>query len=209
MPRVRVKVCGITNDEDALLSVQHGADALGFIFAESPRRIDVLSARRIISRLPPFVARVGVFQDQSLQEVIEIMNSASLSHAQLHGAESLDYTRQLGRRAIKVFHVTGPEVLEEMRRFQLKTFMLDIPKGQPASILDYSGIARVAAGEGHLIISGNLTPENVKEAIIRVRPFAVDVARGVEESLGKKSEAKLERFFQQVREAEYDLPAAG
>ncbi|MBI3950370.1 MAG: phosphoribosylanthranilate isomerase [Acidobacteria bacterium] len=208
MLRIRVKVCGITNYEDALLAVHHGADALGFIFAESPRRVDVPTAGKIVGQLPPFVAKVGVFKDRVLSEVIEIMNDVGLSHAQLHGSETVEYTKQLGRRAIKVFHVTGPAVLEEMRRFQLPTAMLDVPKGQSASILDFIEIAARAAEPGHLIISGELTPENVREAIIRIRPFAVDVARGVEEAPGKKSEAKLERFFQQVREAEYDLQSA-
>lgn len=209
MLRARVKVCGITNQADALLAVRCGADALGFIFAESPRRIDVPTARRIISYLPPFVARVGVFRNQPLSQVIEIMNDAGLTYAQLHGSESREYTKQLGHRGIKVFHLTGPEVLGDIRKFDLDTFMLDVPKDQSFTILDQMEIVRQAAGEGHLILAGKLTPENVKDAIIAVRPFAVDVASGVEAYPGKKSEAKLERFFQQVREAENDLPAAG
>jgi phosphoribosylanthranilate isomerase len=209
MPRVRIKVCGITNYEDAELAVRHGADALGFIFTDSPRRVAVPTARRIISRLPPFVASVGVFKNQNLSEVIEIMNYACLSYAQLHGSESPEYARQLGRRVIKVFQVTGPEVLEDIRKFNLETFMLDIPKNQSAGILDCVEMARLAAQDGHLILSGKLAPENVKEAIIKVHPFAVDVARGVEEFPGKKSEKRLESFFQSVREAENDLQAAG
>jgi len=192
-----------------MLAVRQGADALGFIFARSPRRIDVPTARRIISRLPPFVAKVGVFRNQTLSKVIEIMNYACLSHAQLHGSESLEYTRQLGHRVIKVFQITGPEVLEEIRKFRLDTFMLDVPKDDSTSVLDYIETAQQAVGEGHLILAGKLTPENVREAIIKIRPFAVDVASGVEEYPGKKSEAKLNRFFQCVREAEYELHAAG
>lgn len=209
MPRIRVKVCGITNQEDAQLAVRCGADALGFIFAESPRRVDVPTARRIISHLPPFVARVGVFRNQPLSWVMEIMNDIGLTHAQLHGSESQEYTRQLGQRGIKVFSLTGPEILRDIKLFRLDTFMLDIPKDHSSTILDYVEIAKLAAGEGHLILAGRLTPENVKDVIMAVRPFAVDVASGVEAYPGKKSQAKLERFFEQVREAEHDLPPAG
>lgn len=207
MERVRIKVCGITNREDARLAVRLGADALGFIFTESPRRIDVPTARRIIRQLPPFVVTVGVFKDQTLSEVIETMNYVGLSYAQLHGSESPEYARRLGRRAIKVFLINGTKTREEIERYNLNTIMLDMPKGSVGTILEYADVARQLVGTSHLILAGGLTPENVGEVILRIRPFAVDVASGVESYPGKKSAAKLERFIRAVREVEHVLRA--
>jgi len=205
MRRVRVKICGITNLEDALMAAELGADALGFIFAPSPRRIDLVTARKIVSQLPPFVAKIGVFKDESLDTVLEVMNYVGLEFAQLHGSETPESVQSLGRRAIKVFLATGPEVLDEIKRFKPSTFMLDLPKDATGSILDRWEIGRAAATHGRLILAGKLTPENVKEAIVNINPFAVDVARGVEEYPGKKSKTKIEAFFHNVREAEREI----
>jgi phosphoribosylanthranilate isomerase len=205
MKRIRVKVCGITNLDDALMAAEMGADALGFIFTRSPRRTDLITARKIVGGLPPFITKIGVFKDESLDKMIEAMNYVGLEFAQLHGEEKPESIQTLGRRAIKVFLATGPEVVEQIRRLKPATFMLDLPKDDPASIVDKKDIARAAAAHGRLILAGKLSPENVKEAIVQITPFAVDVARGVEESPGKKSRDKLEAFFQQVREAEREL----
>jgi phosphoribosylanthranilate isomerase len=205
MRRIRVKICGITNLEDAMMAAALGADALGFIFTPSPRRVDLATARRIVGSLPPFITKIGVFKDESIDRVLEVMNYVGLEFAQLHGAETPESLQPLGRRAIKVFHVTGPEVLDQIKRFQPKTFMLDLPKDYAGSILDQGDIVRAAAMQGRLILAGRLAPDNVKEAIINLEPFAVDVARGVEEYPGKKSRAMMEAFFERVREAEREI----
>jgi phosphoribosylanthranilate isomerase len=205
MKRVRVKICGITNLEDALMAAELGADALGFIFTSSPRRVDLATARKIVSGLPPFITKIGVFKDESLDRVIEVMNYVGLEFAQLHGSETPESLQTLGRRAIKVFLATGPEVLNQIKRFKPSTFMLDLPKDDPGSILDKQDIARAAATQGRLILAGKLTPENVKEAIVNINPFAVDVARGIEEYPGKKSKVRMEEFFHRVREAEREI----
>lgn len=203
--RIRVKVCGITNEADARLAVQYGADAIGFIFAPSPRQITVATARAIAQNLPPWVARVGVFQDHTLDEVEQVMDQVGLTHAQLHGSESPDFVHRLNGRAVKVFRLSEANLVEEIRRYACHTIMLDLAKHESAHIISFIEVARAVAAHYNVILAGGLTPDCVKQVIVQAKPYAVDVARGVEARPGEKDQVKMERFFQQVREAEHEL----
>ena len=201
---VKVKICGITNLENALAAIEEGADALGFVFfARSPRQVTPELAAAIITRLPPFVAKVGVFVDEKLERVKEITGICSLDYAQLHGSESPDYCQALGQqRAIKAFRVKGESILEQLSAYKVAAILLDSYNpdmfGGTGRAFNWEIAAR-AARSNCVILSGGLTPQNVAEAINKVNPYAVDVSSGVEASPGKKDHAKLKAFIQAAK----------
>lgn len=201
---VRVKVCGITSLEDGLAAIECGADALGFIFAPSPRKLAPEAAAAIISCLPPLVSRIGVFLDHPLDDVRTIMQFCGLDMAQLHGSESPDFCRALGPRVIKSFRVRDRLVLHEMARYTASAYLMDTYRpglpGGTGETFDWS-IAREAASLDTVILSGGLNPQNVAAAIAAVYPFAVDVCSGVESSPGIKDYVKLKSFVAAVRQA--------
>lgn len=205
---VRIKICGITNSGDALLAAQLGAHALGFIFYQkSPRYVTPDKARRIIGQLPPLVATVGVFVDEDAAAVREIASLAGLDWIQLHGGESPDYCRSLGRRVIKGFRVRGEEIFAQLTAYQgaAQAFLLDAYKpgtpGGTGGTFDWE-IGRQVGKCGPVILAGGLTPENVADAIRTVRPAAVDVASGVEAAPGRKDPEKLKAFIETVKRVE-------
>jgi phosphoribosylanthranilate isomerase len=205
---VRIKICGITNLEDALLAAELGADALGFIFyPKSPRKVAPEAARAIIAQLPPFVASVGVFVDEDAASVQELATRVGLDWVQLHGQESPDYCRNLGRRVIKGFRIKDEKSLMELEPYRdvVQAFLLDTyRKGQvggTGEIFDWR-LARETKKYGPIILAGGLTPENVAQAITIVEPQAVDAASGTEASPGKKDPAKLKAFFQAIKAIE-------
>ena len=195
---VRVKVCGITNTKDALAAVDMGADALGFVFAPSPRQVTRQQVTQIVLELPPFVSKVGVFVDSSLQEVTETLETCGLDLAQLHGSESPDFCQALFPRAIKAFSVRDESVLALLPQYRVSAYLLDAYhqalKGGTGHTFDWE-IARKAGQHGLLILSGGLSPANVREAITQVQPFAVDVSSGVESRPGLKDHDKLRAFL--------------
>ena len=220
MARTRVKMCGITNRFDAEEGVLAGVDALGFIFAEaSPRYVSPELARGIISELPPFVDCVGVFVDHDLQEVADIIVSCGLSHAQLHGNEDPEYCARLASSAapckvIKAFRVggeTGADLFvpyeDVVQGFLLDTYSKGIAGGTGVSF-DWQIIDRLRL-QLPLILAGGLGPENVREAITQVQPFAVDVNSGVEWTPGMKKAEKVHAFMAQVRLADQDKAVNG
>jgi phosphoribosylanthranilate isomerase len=202
---VRIKICGITNLEDALLAAELGADALGFIFyARSPRHVAPETAREIIAQLPPFVAAVGVFVDEASALVQELAARVGLDWVQLHGQESPEYCRNLGRKVIKGFRIQDEDSLRRLADYQgaAQAMLLDTYKkgqaGGTGEIFDWH-LARKAKKYGQIILAGGLTPENVAQAIATAGPAAVDVASGTEAAPGKKDPAKLRAFFEAVR----------
>jgi len=208
---VRVKICGITNEEDALAAVDCGASALGFVFAPSPRRMGVAAVRDIIATVPPFVTKVGVFVDADLAEVRETMSLCSLDLAQLHGGESPDCCAALFPRAIKVFTTATLPSAGEIARYRAAALMLDREKGTARGSEEDSrlwSLARDIAAFGPVILAGGLTPENVCRAIEAARPYAVDVSSGIESEPGRKDHGKLRGFIAAVREADH-LSAPG
>ena len=199
---VRIKICGITNLEDALLAAELGADALGFIFyAKSPRKVDAEIARSIIAQLPPFVAAVGVFVDEDTTVVRELSANVGLDWVQLHGQESPDYCRSLGRKVIKAFRIQDGHSLRRLADYQgaVQALLLDTYKkgqaGGTGEIFDWH-LARKAKKYGPIILAGGLTAENVAQAIATAGPEAVDAASGTEAAPGKKDPAKLRAFVE-------------
>jgi len=200
----RIKVCGVTSLEDALLAVGLGADAVGFVFAPSPRRVSPEAVRDIVAHLPPLVTKVGVFVNAPLNEIREIMEYCGLDLAQLHGEEPPELCAALFPRAIKAFRVKDESVLDLIPRYRAPAFLLEgyssAGYGGVGCGFDWS-LARRASSLGRLILSGGLNPENVARAVREVRPYAVDVSSGVEREPGKKSPEKLRAFILACREA--------
>ena len=199
---VRIKICGITNLEDALLAAELGADALGFIFhVQSPRKVDAEAARAIIAQLPPFVAAVGVFVDEDTAVVRELSANVGLDWVQLHGQESPDYCRSLGRKVIKAFRIQDEGSLRRLADYRgaAQAMLLDTYKkgqaGGTGEIFDWH-LARKAKQYGTIILAGGLTAENVAQAIATAGPAAVDAASGTEAAPGKKDPAKLRAFVE-------------
>lgn len=198
----RIKICGITNLEDALLASELGADVLGFVFAKSPRRIEPEQVKDIISALPPFIGRVGVFVNERPEVIERIFSFCNLSAVQLHGDEGPEYVKSLSIPAIKAFRVRDVTSLEQIRTFEPSFFLLDAydagQRGGTGLTFDWN-IARQASDIGHLILSGGLNSDNVKSALDQVHPYAVDVSSGVEDRPGKKDKRKLTQFIQEVK----------
>src|SRR3989339_1366598 len=196
---MRVKICGITNNEDAHAAVEYGADALGFVFAKSPRQITKEQARDIIAELPPFVSPVGVFVDEKADKIKEVCDFGGIHTVQLHGSESPLYLNDLeGYTLIKAFRVKEEDDLKPLANYRPHAFLLDsYVKGSPGGtgVPFKWEIARQAHKYGAIILSGGLTPENVREAIRVVKPYAVDVSSGVESSPGKKDMLLVKRFI--------------
>jgi phosphoribosylanthranilate isomerase len=204
---VKVKVCGITNAEDASAAVEAGADALGFIFYEhSPRYVVPAVASRIIAELPPLVLPVGVFVNEGMATVRSIMDTCGLAMAQLHGDESASYCRELSRPAMKALRLKDRGSLLALAEYQgrggVRGFVLDsfseIAYGGTGQVTDWTLAAEVAKSTP-ILLAGGLTPDNVAQAVRTVRPYGVDVSSGVESAPGKKEHAKLRAFVEAVR----------
>ncbi len=193
----RVKICGITNREDALAACGLGAHALGFVLAESPRRISPERAREIIAMLPPLVATVGVFVDSPPEEVAELRRFCGLDWVQLHGSESEAEALALGPRVIKALRV-GPGREPDPLSYAgcallLDTYHPDAVGGTGLSF-DWS-LAQDIAAQRPVILAGGLNPSNVAQAIAQVKPFAVDVSSGVEIEKGIKDHELIASFI--------------
>ncbi|HEY9558261.1 MAG TPA: phosphoribosylanthranilate isomerase [Acidimicrobiales bacterium] len=199
-----VKICGITSEEDALLAVAMGADAVGFNFVPSSKRfLAVGRAADIVKRLPPEILTVGIFRNESRERVVELTHQAGLRAAQLHGHESAEDSRWVRERVpvlIKVFP-GGDPALADVASYGADLVMLDSASPGSGEVFDWS-LAEGAPSGIRLVLAGGLTPENVGEAIDRVRPWGVDVASGVESAPGVKNPSKVRRFVNAAREAE-------
>jgi phosphoribosylanthranilate isomerase len=199
---VFVKICGITTEEDGLLAVAMGADAVGFVFAPSPRQIAVDHARDIARRLPPEVLTVGVFRDDAPQRVVDLCHRAGLRVAQLHGRETAEDTAWVRARVgsvIKAFPA-GSAALEHVADYRADAVMVDSHAPGSGEVFDWS-LAEGAPLGKRFILAGGLTPANVAEAIERVRPWGVDVSTGVESSPGHKDPIKVRDFIRNARRA--------
>lgn len=192
-------MCGITNSEDAQAAIESGADALGFVFAKSPRRVTKEQARDIIKNLPPFVSFVGVFVDERVEVIQEIGDFCHIGTVQLHGNEPPSCLNHLeGYKIIKAFRVKEESDLLPLGDYQPHAFLLD---SYVKDVMGGTGvpfkwdIARTAHKYGAVILSGGLTPENIREAVRVVKPYAVDVSSGVESSPGKKDRLLMKRFI--------------
>ena len=201
---VRVKICGITNVGDALAAVRAGADALGFVFAPSPRRVSPTRARKIIRAIGPWVASVGVFVNEKPQRVRKIAAFCGLTAVQLHGDESADYARKLAPlKVIKAFRVSKRADLRRVGHYDADAFLFDAKVegsyGGTGKTFDW-GILKRRALRKPVILSGGLHPGNVRQAVRTLRPYGVDVSSGVEKAPGKKDAVKVRTLIRRAKE---------
>lgn len=199
----KVKICGITNLEDAMVAVEAGADALGFVFhPPSSRNITPDQAAGIIAQLPPFIQCIGLFVDRSQEMVNHIAEQCRLDLVQLHGDEPPTFCTGVKRRIIKAIRVKDKTSLDAMHSYQVSAFLLDawspLAHGGTGLTFDWE-LALAASGTGRIILAGGLTPENVVDAVRLVNPYAVDVSSGVEASAGKKDPEKVREFVKRAK----------
>ena len=203
---VKVKICGITNVEDARAAVEAGADLLGFVFAEqSPRCVTVEQAAEIARVVPPFVLRVGLFINAPTELVMEAMMRCGLQLLQFHGEETPEYCLQFGTMSMKAFRVKDAETIRTLPDFPTDAWLLDafVPgqRGGTGHSFNWDlAIEAVKLGKP-VFLAGGLTPENVAEAVRRVQPYGVDVSSGVESAPGKKDHAKVRAFIEAAKSA--------
>lgn len=224
-----IKICGITNHEDALMCANEGADYLGFIFARSPRSISVESAAQIVGKLPKSVTPVAVFVNENPSVINQTLNATGIRFAQLHGNESPEMASQVKAEIIKTFENLTKLSLERAARYKVFAFLVDMPKEETKQQKEQAAAKAEAEKRnppkkpkyfkpqkeeipkvefvneisklGKVFLSGNLTDKNVAELIAQTKPFAVDVARFTELIPGKKDPAKVRAFVQAVKGA--------
>ena len=204
---VKIKMCGITNVDDARVAVEAGADALGFVmYRKSPRFVEPAVVKAIVAGLPPFMLPVGVFVNEEPDRVRTLMDDCGLALAQLHGDETAPYCQDLGRPVLKALRLkdrgTFLALAEFSGRANVRGFLIDAfsdqAYGGTGQTVDW-GLAQEVAQSMPVVLAGGLTPVNVAEAIARVRPYGVDVSSGVELSPGKKDHKKVKDFIRAVR----------
>jgi phosphoribosylanthranilate isomerase len=196
---VKVKICGITNAEDAAVAAQAGADALGFVFFEkSPRHISIQQAAGISRGLPPAIVRVGVFVNPDEDLVLRAIGECALNVLQFHGEETPDYCLQFGLMSMKAFRVRDAASLDQLLSYKTDAWLLDAYSparyGGTGESFNWNLASEARKWGKPIFLAGGLTPENVSMAITQARPYAVDVSSGVEVSPGKKDYAKVRAF---------------
>lgn len=200
---LRVKVCGITNLQDALLAAELGADALGFVFHRpSPRYVSPEAAAEIIRQLPPFVWAVGVFVDAPRGEVAEVARRCGLHALQFHGQETPEYCRGWWPwRVIKALRVAGPEDLAAADRYRVDALLLDarVPGGPPGGTGRSFPWELARRVPGRVVLAGGLGPDNLERAVRLARPWGVDASSRLEAAPGRKDPELLRRFLQLAR----------
>lgn len=204
----RIKICGITRLDDALAAANAGADALGFVFySPSPRAIEIDQAKKICSSLPPFITKVGLFVNASSQEVFEAINILPLDLLQFHGDELPEYCEQFNKPWIKALRVNTTtnikkliELYQQAQGILLDAYVEGI-QGGTGSQFDWSLIP--SGLNKPIILAGGLTCDNIEQAILQVKPYAVDVSGGVEISKGIKDHNKIKVFIDKVKATSY------
>jgi phosphoribosylanthranilate isomerase len=195
---MKVKICGITNVETGLAAVEYGADALGFVFAESKRRISIEKAKEIIAHLPKEVFKVGVFVNETRESIETIASAVGLTHVQLHGDESASFSESLSLPVIKAISFQGNESLAALADLSNDFILLDSPKGKyrggNGKVFNWNEVNPHLLSSKKIILAGGLHADNVEEAIKIIRPFMVDVSSGVETE-GKKDLKKIQAFI--------------
>ncbi len=191
---VRIKVCGLTDPSEAKAVAEAGADAIGLVFAKSPRQIDPDRAREIVQNLPPMVQTVGVFVNESSEKIRQIIDYCGLDLVQLHGEETPEICEQLAPRVIKAWRIRTKADIQALLPYQevVKAFLLDAwsqsAHGGTGETFDWSiAIEAKKVLSRPIILAGGLKPENVAQAVKQVRPWGVDVSSGVENAPGEKN----------------------
>ncbi len=203
----RIKVCGVTNVDDALSAAELGAHAIGLIFAPSHRQIDVNTAAQIVRALPPFVITIGVFLNESLDTIRRTLDVVRPYAVQLHGDESPDFCASVGRPVIKRFNIAPDDTTTTLKtrisQYDVAGHLLD-PGAGDGRAFDWT----LAAGlSDRLILAGGLNPDNIADALRIASPSAVDVCSGVESEPGRKDRNKLHAFVQEIRHHDADTNA--
>lgn len=196
---MKVKICGITDIETGVAAAQYGADAIGFVFAESKRRVTTLQAQEIIAHLPKDVYKVGVFVNETRDEIEKIAASVGLTHIQLHGDETALFSESLSLPVIKSISFQGNESLKVLADFPSDFILLDSPKGKyrggNGTVFNWNEVNPHLINSQKVILAGGLHADNVEEAIKIIRPYMVDVSSGVETD-GKKDLSKIQTFIE-------------
>lgn len=202
---VKVKICGITNLQDASLAVELGVDALGFIFATSPRQVSPENAQSIIDSLPPFVQKVGVFVDGDMRSIQDIKDFCGLDVIQLHGDESPEFCRKLMPDTIKALRLKNASSLIPIRLYQgnVRALLLDTYreglKGGTGKPFEWTLALKAREFGIPLILSGGLGPSNIARAILTVRPYAIDVNSSIERRPGRKDPELMRQLMDKVK----------
>ncbi|WP_028392996.1 phosphoribosylanthranilate isomerase [Bacillus cihuensis] len=194
---MHVKICGLSTLEAAQTAIDSGADYLGFIFAESKRKVTPIKAREIISNLKGNAKKVGVFVNESVEEISRIAEYAGLDIIQLHGTESQEFASKLTLPVIKAITIHSIEDLKQVQEWETEYLLLDLPKNQIAPIrmtLNWEEMMGKLPYSNHIFLAGGLTPENVETAVKLIQPYAVDVSGGVETE-GTKDLIKINAFI--------------
>ena len=204
---IRVKICGITNAEDAACAVEAGAHALGFVFYEkSSRHVLMKTVANLCASLPPFVSKVGVFVNELERTIEKAVAECGLDTLQFHGDEPPVFCQKFLPKVVKAFRLRSRDDLRALSDYDVDAWLLDAYSGESRGGTGQSFDWNLAVEAGKLgrpiILSGGLTPDNVTEAIRKVRPFGVDVSSGVEKSPGQKDPVKIHAFLQACRETE-------
>ncbi|MFQ5597050.1 MAG: phosphoribosylanthranilate isomerase [Nitrospiria bacterium] len=208
---MHVKICGITNLEDALFAVSCGADAVGFVFApESPRFVSSDAVERIVSALPPFVTTVGVFTSGTIEEIRDMVDRCCIDRIQFHGAFPVETIHAFSHRAIPVIRVKDARSFEGFDPRSVRAFLLDTfdrhLAGGSGHVFNWD-LAQNLRERGKMILAGGLRPDNVQEAVRRVRPYGIDVSSGVESRVGKKDTAKVRAFIEAAKQEVFGAAA--
>lgn len=197
-----VKICGITSEDDALLAVAMGADAVGFVFAASPRQVAAQRVYDITRRLPPEILTVGVFRDEHPDRVIDIVDRSGVKAAQLHGRETPEMVAHVARRVRHVIKAVaaGSDAARAAASYGTEVVLVDAPTPGSGKVFDWLLVEEVEAGP-NILLAGGLNPDNVAEAVRMVQPWGVDVSSGVEREPGRKDALKMKAFIERARAA--------
>lgn len=199
---MNVKICGITDVKTAIAAAQYGADAIGLVFAESKRKVSIKKAKEIISSIPSNVFKVGVFVNESRNEIERIASISGLTHIQLHGDEPASFSESLSLPVIKAISFQGNDDLADFNRFPSEYILLDGPKGKyrggNGTAFDWNEVNAALLEGKKVILAGGLHVNNVEQAIKIIKPFMVDVSSGVE-SDGIKDLGKIKEFINKVK----------
>jgi phosphoribosylanthranilate isomerase len=204
MAPVKIKICGITNPEDARAACSYGADALGFVFAKSPRRISPQTTKLIISKLPPFIVTVGVFVNEERDKVREIAANCGLDRLQFHGDETPEYCDYFRDKykIIKALRVRGINSLAGLSKYDVDAFLLDTyvrgSRGGTGIRFDWNLAVKAKRYGKPVILAGGIDSGNVEDAVKTVSPYAVDVSSAIEETPGRKDHKLMRAFIEKV-----------
>lgn len=201
----KVKICGLKEQEHVKVAVDAGADAIGFVFAPSRRRVTIEEARKLAQDIPQNVLKIGVFVNASREELERAFKEVPLDFVQLHGEETPKFIESLGLPTIKAFSVRSVEDVREAAKYNVDYYLFDAPgtvyKGGSGMTFDWTLLQDSGISADKLILAGGLDGENVAEAISRVKPFMVDVSSGVEQNK-RKDETLMRAFVGAVKDEE-------